>query len=417
MVSALHPHLGGLLPIPNLLRPACLPADEVLEVVIIRADLLRLLPHLQVRIHLDGLLLMARFGEILGGFLVLALVRIDFCQEQLVISAGQAPFQLDLVQQFNVSHVTNADESLAGNLEIQSTEGLNGQGSPIVFCHTQARNLVRVQIILLLKVPVHAGGLRDIDGVHGHEVQAEDLGSLEADHKALQLLLVHREVASLDVKEPVATEAQHIFVLSVPGDAVGIQFLEDELLILEMVHQAIGVLVNHCQLHAAGAQVKAANGRIQFDQLNGKRVVDEDLEHSPVLEPHQQRLSLDGTSHDLDVPDHRLKNPLPLLQADKIVQLQFTLLAQHNVHGSDHQKIALQFLHYALLELVLEIVGVVVIQLVDHHTVRQLHRQPVFVYGNFLDIILAPNAEFLLCHQLLNDDISHVIPIRILVLI
>ena len=36
------------------------------------------------------------------------------CQEQLVISAGQAPFQLDLVQQFNVSHVTNADESLRG---------------------------------------------------------------------------------------------------------------------------------------------------------------------------------------------------------------------------------------------------------------------------------------------------------------
>ena len=24
--------------------------------------------------------------------------------------------------------------------------------------------------------------------------------------------------------------------------------------------------------------------------------------------------------------------------------------------------------------------------------------KPVFVYGNFLDIILAPNAEFLLCH-------------------
>lgn len=56
-------------------------------------------------------------------------------------------------------------------------------------------------------------------------MQAEDLGAAVADHKALQLLLVHGEVAGLDVEVATAREAEHVLTLRIPGHAVGIGLL------------------------------------------------------------------------------------------------------------------------------------------------------------------------------------------------
>lgn len=56
-------------------------------------------------------------------------------------------------------------------------------------------------------------------------MEAEDLGAIVADHKALQLLLVHGEGAGFDVEVASSREAQHVLTLGVPGHAVGIWFL------------------------------------------------------------------------------------------------------------------------------------------------------------------------------------------------
>lgn len=56
-------------------------------------------------------------------------------------------------------------------------------------------------------------------------MEAEDLGAVVADHEALHLLLVHGEVAGLDVEVAVAGEAQHVLALGVPGYAVSVGLL------------------------------------------------------------------------------------------------------------------------------------------------------------------------------------------------
>lgn len=58
-------------------------------------------------------------------------------------------------------------------------------------------------------------------------MEAEDLGAVITNHKALQLLLVHREGAGLDVEVASPREAEHVLTLGVPGHAVGIRFLKD----------------------------------------------------------------------------------------------------------------------------------------------------------------------------------------------
>lgn len=56
-------------------------------------------------------------------------------------------------------------------------------------------------------------------------MEAEYLGAIVADHKALHLLLVYREVASLDIKVAIPREAQHVLTLGVPGYTIGIRLL------------------------------------------------------------------------------------------------------------------------------------------------------------------------------------------------
>lgn len=57
-------------------------------------------------------------------------------------------------------------------------------------------------------------------------METEYLRAIIANHKALQFLLVHREVASLDVEVAAAREAEHVLTLGVPGHAVSIRLLK-----------------------------------------------------------------------------------------------------------------------------------------------------------------------------------------------
>lgn len=57
-------------------------------------------------------------------------------------------------------------------------------------------------------------------------METEDLGTIVANHIALHLLLMYRKVTSLNVKVPIAREAQHVLTLGVPGHTVSIRFLQ-----------------------------------------------------------------------------------------------------------------------------------------------------------------------------------------------
>ena len=127
-----------------------------------------------------------------------------------------------------------------------------------------------------------------VDNGHGLDVQAVDVGAAEADHKALQLLLVQRKLAGFDVELAAAAKAQHILVLGVPSHRVGVGLLVQQLLGDDIVHQASIHVVDHGQLASVHAQVQAADGDAMLDHLHREGVVEKELQHLPVLQPHQQ---------------------------------------------------------------------------------------------------------------------------------
>lgn len=68
---------------------------------------------------------------------------------------------------------------------------------------------------------------------------------------------MHREVCSLCRKLPSTGVAQHVLKLSVPGNAVCILLLEQQCLAVDAVDYHLVVVINHCQLSAAAAEVQA----------------------------------------------------------------------------------------------------------------------------------------------------------------
>mmetsp|Transcript_49321 Transcript_49321/g.91830 ORF Transcript_49321/g.91830 Transcript_49321/m.91830 type:complete len:648 (+) Transcript_49321:2089-4032(+) len=337
--------------------------------------------------------------------------------EEDVVGEARLAALLYSVEQLDVAHVAHADERLARNLQRHALNGLHGQEPPVVLRHSEARHLVGGGVVVELQVAVQACALGHVDGLHAHVVQAEYLRSFEAHHKPLQLLLVDGEVARLDGEHAVARETKHLLHLRVPSHAVGVLLLKQELLGDELVHHDVGVLVHHRQLPARGREVKAADAGRVLDELDRELVVDEDLEDEPALEAHQQALSARGASHHLDVADDALKQPLALLAAVKGEELQLLLLAEDDVQGGDHQQVAVQ----ALLDLgahaVVHVESVVVRQLVDDDAVRELHRQPVLVHRNLLDVVPALYAHLLFCDEVLDDDVRHEVAVGVALLV
>eukprot|EP00754_Rhynchopus_humris_P012586 Rhum_TRINITY_DN14297_c3_g1::Rhum_TRINITY_DN14297_c3_g1_i1::g.78660::m.78660 len=417
VVAGGQPEDGGVAGRARLLSPGGLAADEVLQVLVVRADLLGLLPHLQVRVHLDGLLLVSDLAEERRRLLVLALVREDLGQEDAVVDVRAAPVQLDLVEELDVAHVADADERLARGGEVQVRQRLHSQHAPVVLRHAEARDLVPAVVVLLLEVAVERRALRHVDGAHRHVQQAEDLRPLEAYNEALQLLLVDGEVAGLDVQRRVAGEGQHVLVLRVPCNRVRIALLEKQLLRVEAVHDALVVLVDDGQLVAAGRQVKATHRALQLDQVYGEGVVDEDLQHAAVAQPHQKRLALHGAADRLDVADAALQHPLPLRHAGEVVQDELAVEAEDDVLRGDDEQVAVELLHDALLQLVAHLVPVVGDQLVDVDLVGELHCEAVAVDGDLLHVVLAADLQLLLVHKLLDHHVRHVVSERVLVLV
>lgn len=64
--------------------------------------------------------------------------------------------------------------------------------------------------------------------LHGELIQAKYFGALEANHIALELLSVHREVGRLDIQHAASGITKHVFHVCVPGYGACILFLETD---------------------------------------------------------------------------------------------------------------------------------------------------------------------------------------------
>ena len=106
-------------------------------------------------------------------------------------------------------------------------------------------------------------------------MQAVDAGSLKTDDKALKLLLVQREVRGLNVQHAIAREAEHVLVLRIPRNAVGVGLLEQQLLRIKIPHQTCILIVNDCKLAAAGAEIEASHRCSLLYQVNREWVINE----------------------------------------------------------------------------------------------------------------------------------------------
>mmetsp|Transcript_23918 Transcript_23918/g.80748 ORF Transcript_23918/g.80748 Transcript_23918/m.80748 type:complete len:237 (-) Transcript_23918:1490-2200(-) len=232
--------------------------------------MLGLVPLPQLCVHLHGGVELFGAAEVLGRLCVLPLEGEDLCGDQLLLfvrEAGAVAVLLrDPVEQVDVPHVADPDEGLAGDVEAQALQGVKGQQPPIGLCDAKASHLVGCLEVLLLDVAVQRGALGHVDGLHGDVVQAENLGALEADHEALELLHVRREAAGLDAQHVAAAVGQHVLHLCVPRHAVRIRLLVQQRLCVQVVHEQVRGLVHHRQLLAAAGEVQAAHGRGLLDE-------------------------------------------------------------------------------------------------------------------------------------------------------
>mmetsp|Transcript_21127 Transcript_21127/g.59379 ORF Transcript_21127/g.59379 Transcript_21127/m.59379 type:complete len:234 (+) Transcript_21127:2361-3062(+) len=228
---------------------------------------------------------------------------------------------------------------------------------------------------------------------------------------------MRREAACLDAEHVAAAVGQHVLHLGVPRDAVCVGLLVHERLRVEVVHEEVRRLVHHRQLLPPAGEVEAADGGRLLYQRHRERVVHEDLHDVAVLQPHQQPLSLWRPAHHLDVADQRVEVPLALEDAVEGVQLQLPLLAEDYVVGGDDQQGAHKLLLDFLDVLVVHVQRVVVGHLVDEHLVRQLHGEAVAVHRDLLHVVLAAYANFLLCDEVLDDNVGHHVAVSVAVLI
>ena len=68
---------------------------------------------------------------------------------------------------------------------------------------------------------------------------------------------------------------------------------------LDVIHGDDRAIVHHSKLVARGRNVQAADGDRVLDKLDGERVVDEDAENLPVLEPYGKALAPGGATRHL----------------------------------------------------------------------------------------------------------------------
>eukprot|EP00760_Papus_ankaliazontas_P010182 PhM_4_TR1421/c0_g1_i1/m.66680 len=352
-VTRSNVQLAGLLVVTNVLGPARLAPQQVLECVVARAHGLRLVPHLEIAEHLLGTFLLPGALEATPSLDKVALEGVDLGHEDVVIRRRAFALEFDTVKQLYKSNITHTDKRLACNCKVEVQQRLHGESPPVPLGDAEAGDAVGRGEVLQVHVAVHGVALRHVDGHHVDGVQAEDLRAFEPDDEARQLLVARRQVPCLDTNHIVAAEAEEVLELAVPGNAVRVVLLVDELLGVEVVHGAHLELVHDGELLARQRHVEAAHARVELQQSHRERVVDEDLEDRAALHTDEKTLTVRRTADGLDVANGSVDDPFPTAVASKVEQLQLLIKTEHNVVAGDDEKVALDLAEDPLPQLVL----------------------------------------------------------------
>jgi len=229
---------------------------------------------------------------------------------------------------------------------------------------------------------------------------------------------VDREIAGLDAQLVLSGVAKLLLQNTVPRDGVGVLVLEDTLAGHHVVHYHVCRLVDDSELAAHAGQVQAPDSALVLDHVDRERVVHEDLQHLAVLQSHHQALASRRSTDNLDISDDCVQHPLALFHPLEIQELELLLLTEDDVEGRDHQKVAL---HRPLHRVAFDVVHVVLLpalsQLVDEHSVGKLHREPLAIHGDFLDVVLGLDSHLLLGGEVLDRDVRHKIAVRVPILV
>mmetsp|Transcript_30562 Transcript_30562/g.59633 ORF Transcript_30562/g.59633 Transcript_30562/m.59633 type:complete len:383 (+) Transcript_30562:2430-3578(+) len=155
-----------------------------------------------------------------------------------------------------------------------------------------------------------------------------------------------------------------------------------------------------------------------FDQFDRELVVDEDLENCAVLQTDEKSFPCSWASHHSDVSDDSFEYPFPDFVSLEVEQLQSTFLAQNDVHGCDHQQVAIKLPDDFFLESVMHIMRHFWMDsLVHQNAIRQLNSQTSSVHRNLLHVISGLDAHLLLSDEVLNDHIRHCVSVGVAVLV
>ena len=123
-------------------------------------------------------------------------------------------------------------------------------------------------------------------------------------------------------------------------------------------------------------------------------VVDEDFDDRAVRAADYQALATRRATDGLNLLDRRVEHPLALAHTCEGEELQLGIDAEQKVLGGDNEQVAIDLQVETLGRPVLELAAILVgRQLIDAQPLWQLHRQPILIDGDLLDVGAALDAH------------------------
>lgn len=168
-------------------------------------------------------------------------------------------------------------------------------------------------------------------------------------------------------------------------------------------------IVDYRQFCSRWIQIQASHRRHYGCHQHRQRIIQKYSPHLTILQTEQKSLFSRRPTRHLDVPNKTVQEPFALHHTGEIEALQFLLLAQHQMLGAHHQQTAIEFLANFLLHFVVHRLIFGRTQFVQNHTLRQLNGQTISIDGNFVDQIAALDSHLLPRHQMLNNNVAHIL--------
>ena len=132
---------------------------------------------------------------------------------------------------------------------------------------------------------------------------------------------------------------------------------------------------------------------------------------------NQKALTFSWTTKRLDILDGGLKYPLTLKNSSECKQLNLLVEAEDQVMREDEEVVAVDLLVDLFVCFVLHVIRILGRHAVDDDFLVELHGQSVFVDGDLLDVVSAPDLHSGLGNEVLDDHICHELSVGVSLLV